>query len=83
MGNSATLKSNSEVSHEIDAVEISQLRRSIHQSDKINDEHLRRSALVYVRQSSQHQVLEHRESTATEVQIGICASRGFGLFSGV
>ena len=35
-------------------------------SDKITDEHLRRSAIVYVRQSTQQQVLEHRESTARQ-----------------
>ena len=35
-------------------------------SDKIADEHLRRLAIVYVRQSTQQQVLEHRESTARQ-----------------
>jgi DNA invertase Pin-like site-specific DNA recombinase len=35
-------------------------------SDKIRDEHLRRMAIVYVRQSTQQQVLEHRESTARQ-----------------
>jgi DNA invertase Pin-like site-specific DNA recombinase len=35
-------------------------------SDKITDEHLRRLAIVYVRQSTQHQILEHRESTARQ-----------------
>jgi DNA invertase Pin-like site-specific DNA recombinase len=35
-------------------------------SDKITDEHLRRTAIVYVRQSTQQQVLEHRESTARQ-----------------
>jgi DNA invertase Pin-like site-specific DNA recombinase len=35
-------------------------------SDKITDEHLQRHAIVYVRQSTQHQVLEHRESTARQ-----------------
>jgi DNA invertase Pin-like site-specific DNA recombinase len=35
-------------------------------SDKITDEHLRRLAIVYVRQSTPHQVLEHRESTARQ-----------------
>ncbi len=35
-------------------------------SDKITDEHLRRMAIVYVRQSTQQQVLEHRESTARQ-----------------
>jgi DNA invertase Pin-like site-specific DNA recombinase len=35
-------------------------------SEKITDGHLQRLALVYVRQSTQHQVLEHRESTARQ-----------------
>jgi len=35
-------------------------------SDKITEEHLTRWAIVYVRQSTQHQVLEHRESTARQ-----------------
>ena len=35
-------------------------------SEKIADHHLQRRAIVYVRQSTQHQVLEHRESTARQ-----------------
>lgn len=35
-------------------------------SEKITDQHLQRLAIVYVRQSTQHQVLEHRESTARQ-----------------
>jgi DNA invertase Pin-like site-specific DNA recombinase len=35
-------------------------------SEKITDEHLCRMAIVYVRQSSQQQVLENRESTARQ-----------------
>jgi DNA invertase Pin-like site-specific DNA recombinase len=35
-------------------------------SNKITDDHLTRLAIVYVRQSTQHQVLEHRESTARQ-----------------
>ena len=35
-------------------------------SDKIRDEHLQRLAIVYVRQSTQQQVIEHRESTARQ-----------------
>ena len=35
-------------------------------SDKITDEHLTRLAIVYVRQSTPQQVLEHRESTARQ-----------------
>jgi DNA invertase Pin-like site-specific DNA recombinase len=35
-------------------------------SDKITDAHLQRLAIVYVRQSTQQQVLEHRESTTRQ-----------------
>ena len=35
-------------------------------SEKITDQHLQRLAIVYVRQSTQQQVLEHRESTARQ-----------------
>jgi len=35
-------------------------------SDKITDLHLQKLALVYVRQSTQQQILEHRESTARQ-----------------
>lgn len=35
-------------------------------SEKITEEHLQRKAIVYVRQSTQQQVLEHRESTARQ-----------------
>lgn len=35
-------------------------------SDKITNQHLQRLAIVYVRQSTAHQVLEHRESTARQ-----------------
>lgn len=35
-------------------------------SDKITDEQLARKAIVYVRQSTQQQVIEHRESTARQ-----------------
>lgn len=41
-------------------------RGSMPRSDKITDEHLQRLAIVYVRQSTQQQVLEHRESTARQ-----------------
>lgn len=41
-------------------------RDSTQRSDKITDEHLQRLAIVYVRQSTQQQVLEHRESTARQ-----------------
>ena len=42
------------------------VRVMVTRSDKITDEHLQRSAIVYVRQSTQQQVLEHRESTARQ-----------------
>ena len=35
-------------------------------SGKVHDEHRAKLAIVYVRQSTQHQVLEHRESTARQ-----------------
>ena len=41
-------------------------RAALLRSDKITDEHLQRSAIVYVRQSTQQQVLEHSESTARQ-----------------
>ncbi len=41
-------------------------RSSASHSEKITDEHLRRLAIVYVRQSTQQQVIEHRESTARQ-----------------
>lgn len=42
------------------------LRATALRSDKITDQHLEKLALVYVRQSTQQQVLEHRESTARQ-----------------
>jgi len=39
---------------------------SLIRSEKIGKEHLERRAIVYVRQSTQQQVLEHRESTARQ-----------------
>lgn len=41
-------------------------RSTPHRSEKIADHHLQRLAIVYVRQSTQQQVLEHRESTARQ-----------------
>ena len=38
----------------------------VQRSEKITDEQLQRLAVVYVRQSTQQQVLEHRESTARQ-----------------
>lgn len=43
-----------------------ELRERTHRSEKITNEHLQRLAIVYVRQSTQQQVLEHRESTARQ-----------------
>ena len=41
-------------------------RDTMLRSEKITQEHLQRRAIVYVRQSTQRQVLEHRESTARQ-----------------
>src|SRR5688572_24712126 len=43
-----------------------ELRERTHRSDKITGAHLQKWAIVYVRQSTQQQVLEHRESTARQ-----------------
>lgn len=45
-------------------------------SEKIADHHLQRRAIVYVRQSTQQQVLEHRESTARQYAL---TDRAFAL----
>ena len=55
----------------------SPVRTTSHRSEKIADHHLQRLAIVYVRQSTQQQVLEHRESTArqyalTDRAIALC-----------
>lgn len=41
-------------------------RTTAFRSDKIHDEHLQRQAIVYVRQSTQQQVVNHQESTARQ-----------------
>src|ERR1700740_3326678 len=41
-------------------------RRSIMISDKVKPHHLQRKAILYVRQSSAHQVLHNRESSALQ-----------------
>src|SRR5580765_7346426 len=41
-------------------------RRSVMISDKVRPHHLERKALLYVRQSSAHQVLHNRESSALQ-----------------
>jgi DNA invertase Pin-like site-specific DNA recombinase len=43
-------------------------------SSKVLATHLDRQAVVYVRQSSPHQVLEHRESTARQYALADCAA---------
>jgi hypothetical protein len=64
MSNTIQCVPRSDVSSQVEpAVE---RQRTQHRSEKITDEHLRRIAIVYVRQSTQHQVLEHRESTARQ-----------------
>jgi hypothetical protein len=40
-------------------------------TDKIRPHHLERKALLYVRQSSAHQVLHNRESSALRTPCGI------------
>jgi DNA invertase Pin-like site-specific DNA recombinase len=52
----ATRSSNSRPDSQVGAI----------RSDKIRDDHWQRLAIVYVRQSTQQQVLEHRESTARQ-----------------
>ncbi len=58
-------------------------------SEKITDGHLQRLAIVYVRQSTQQQVLEHRESTARQyaladraVALGWPAASGSAVLAG-
>lgn len=41
-------------------------RRSVVISDKVRPHHLERKAILYVRQSSAHQVLHNRESSALQ-----------------
>src|SRR3984893_2505291 len=41
-------------------------RRSVMISDKVRPHHLERKAILYVRQSSPHQVLHNRESSALQ-----------------
>jgi hypothetical protein len=44
-------------------------------TDKIGPQHLRRKAILYVRQSSAHQVLHNRESSALQYAMGIGSRR--------
>ena len=48
-------------------------------SEKIRPHHLERKAILYVRQSSAHQVLHNRESSA--LQYAMRSSDGAGLVS--
>ncbi len=55
-----------------------ELRTNALRSEKITDEHLQRRAIVYVRQSTQQQVLEHRESAARQYALaGRAAALGW------
>jgi DNA invertase Pin-like site-specific DNA recombinase len=47
-------------------VEIPERAKNSSRSEKITEQHLQRLAIVYVRQSTQKQVLEHQESTARQ-----------------
>ncbi len=51
---------------QVSGVETHELETTISRSEKITDLHLQRLAVVYVRQSTQKQVLEHQESTARQ-----------------
>ena len=50
---------------------------------KIRPEHLDRAAMVYVRQSTRHQVLEHTESTRLQYALArACRRAGLGPVAG-
>jgi DNA invertase Pin-like site-specific DNA recombinase len=59
------------------AIDFSAYRPRLSRSAKIQAQHLRRLAVVYVRQSSPQQVLHHRESTALQYDL-----RGHAVASG-
>ena len=63
---SATVTTRRQPQEQLVASELERRPRRNRGSDKILDQHLDRLAIVYVRQSTQHQVLEHRESTARQ-----------------
>lgn len=65
MNNSTTLGNSDTLAEQVDAIPVSSLSR-LPRSEKIADHHWQRRAIVYVRQSTQQQVLEHRESTARQ-----------------
>ena len=48
------------------SVETLEREATVSRSEKVTDLHLQRAAIVYVRQSTQKQVLEHQESTARQ-----------------
>ena len=52
--------------HPASGVKTQEHATTISRSEKITDLHLQRLAIVYVRQSTQKQVLEHQESTARQ-----------------
>jgi DNA invertase Pin-like site-specific DNA recombinase len=52
-----------------DPVDFSAYRPRLSRSAKVQAQHLRRLAIVYVRQSSPQQVLHHRESTALQYDL--------------
>jgi DNA invertase Pin-like site-specific DNA recombinase len=70
MSNTTILSSPRSNPHTATSTEATTARHGLREislrSDKITDEHLQRLAIVYVRQSTQQQVLEHRESTARQ-----------------
>ena len=55
--------------HHDQAIDFSVYRPRLSRSAKIQAQHLRRLAVVYVRQSSPQQVLHHRESTALQYDL--------------
>jgi len=82
MNNSASTLSDSETLTAIDTAPELAAARPLEtsarpaRSEKIADHHLQRHAIVYVRQSTQQQVLEHRESTARQYAL---TDRAFAL----
>jgi DNA invertase Pin-like site-specific DNA recombinase len=55
------------------AIDLSAHRPRLSRSAKVQAQHLRRLAVVYVRQSSPQQVLHHRESTALQYDLRLLA----------
>lgn len=65
-GESATATNNTAHRNASQPASINSSSQRLPRSEKIAEHHLQRRALVYVRQSTQQQVLEHRESTARQ-----------------